>query len=188
MKRNLIPEGQISIFPAEVMTELFRHPQPPPAPKLDLPFPQTASIDQERAARILDASRRTVRRLCERELLKHYRIGGRNVGSLRIEYWSLVTYCDELRMKAGVRPRAALAKNTRPKDRDILPFPTDETVTVDFVTDKLDCGRQLVLDMIEEGKLTAYRLIDEPNASWRIWVRSLERYIESLHRQARQKL
>jgi hypothetical protein len=183
MRRPVCPDNQIDIFPRETMERLFAHPIVVP-PKLDLPFPRNAEISSERVAEILDISVRTLGRLLDRGLLRHYEIDGGLRNHWRIEFASLVQYCNTLREQADMPPCKLPGKGLRPRAEDLLPFPKADTVDIDFVADKLDCGRTMVLQLVQAGRLRAYRLYDWPAVPWRIDVRSLETYIQGLHSQA----
>jgi len=56
-----------------------------------------------------------------------------------------------------------------------------DTITIAEVRAALDCDRKPVLYMIDEGVLTAYQVrLLAAESPWRIYRRSLERYMESL--------
>jgi hypothetical protein len=182
MRRPLCPEGQEHIFPPDVMAALSSHTVVAP-PKLALPFPRNEEISMDRVAEILDISPRTVRRLHKSGHLHGYVMGRKAVGATRLQYSSLVTYCDQLRLRYGFPARRPPAKGFRTNPRDLLPFSKEFTCTLKFAMDALDCGQKLITDLLESGSLDGYRL-NGGSSSWRIDVRSLERYIESLRRQA----
>lgn len=182
MKRAVCPVGQIDIFSPEEMEKLFAH-QHQELPKLELPIPQRDEVDTIRVAAILHVNPVTVCRLCERGDLKSYTLGGRKTSGWRISFTGVLEFCDRLRLRAGIPPRKPAPRGFRPKDEEILPFPWGETIDLPFAMDQLNCGRAKVLQLIESGRLTAYRLIDDSTGPWRIHRRSLERYIASLHRQ-----
>ena len=156
--------------------ELFDTPAPLAelAPKLVLPFQRSEEVDINRVARILGVNRTTVCRMLEAGVIHNFRIGR---GRPRIEYNSVVEYCDRLRVEYRISSRAVLPlKGRRHRDRDLLPFPLDETIGVSDVRAMLDCPRETVQFLIEEGTLIGYKLSDS-GSPWRIWKRSVERSI-----------
>jgi hypothetical protein len=184
MRRPVCPDNQIDIFPPETMAELFAHKDAPPAPKLDLPFPRNAEVSFDRVAEILDVSASTLRRLLKKNFLRHYPIAGKRVSYARIEFASLVDYCNSLRAQCDLPPCPVPPRGLRPRADDMLPFPKADTVTIDFVTERLECGETLVLGLIEDGTLRAYRFVIGGRSTWRIDVRSLEAHIQKMHEHA----
>lgn len=150
------------------------------APKIALPFQRSAEVDMRRARKILGISGQTVQRMIRAGLLRGYP----GIGGTRIEYQSIVAHCNDLRLQyhisAASSPRAAVG---RQRDRDILPFPLDETIYTADAMVRLDCSKQAVLHLIEEGALVAYRVGASlgAGAPWRIHEKSLDRYLASLH-------
>jgi hypothetical protein len=171
----------------ESQFEMFEAAAPPSgrAPKLALPFQQSEAIDVTRVCRILDTNKNTVIRLLREGYLSGYQVHRSKYW--RIEYSSVVDYCNRLRVEYRIGTRAVVpAGGFRVKDKALLPFPPAETLTIEDVREVLDCGRKAVLYMIDEGVLTAYQLkLGAPESPWRIYRRSLERYMESLWAQAR---
>ncbi|MFC6645487.1 helix-turn-helix domain-containing protein [Granulicella cerasi] len=182
MKRRTCIEGQTHIFSPEVMATITGH-RIRSVPNLALPFPRTAEVSVERVSEILGVSTRSVLRLVQAKLFAAYSPGGPGTMT-RIKFDSLVEFCDNLRLAAGVAPRKPSPKGLRPRADDLLPFSLEDTITTERVMDVLDCGKTLVTELIEAGTLTAYKIINKPSAPWRIDVRSLERYMEKLRAQA----
>ncbi|QHN04385.1 hypothetical protein FTO74_14210 [Granulicella sp. WH15] len=156
-------------------------------PKLALPFQASATIDVDRASKILDVSRITMRRMLEKELFRAYYLMDRPT-CWRIEYDSVVDYCDRLRVHYAISiPRSPLGPGRkRRRDEELLPFPKEQTVGVGLVMKVLDCSSPTVSALIESGTLVAYQiLINQPGSPWRIYRPSFERYVASLHQMAR---
>lgn len=155
-----------------------------PGPRLDLPFQQAEAVDARRVAKILAVSHHTVVRMMNRKLLRNYRVGL----NWRIEYESVVEYCNELRVAYRVSEHQLLRKPARGRlrDEDLLPFPIAQTIYAKEVERRLDIGRRPVIYLIEQGDLVGYQiLIDAAASPYRIYRPSFERYLASLHAQAR---
>lgn len=147
--------------------------------KIALPFQRSAEIDLRRARLILGVSGQTMVRLIRAGSIR----GHLYLGAYRIEYQSLLSYCDELCLKYMIaRPRPAKSPLGRIRDRDMLPFPLDETVYMKDVTARLDCSIQAAIHLIEKGALVAYKVgVDGAGAPWRVHDKSLDRHIATLH-------
>ena len=184
MKRAACPEGQIDIFPEQLMAELFAH-QMPAAPLPPLPFPRNAEVDVARACRILDTNQKTVERMLREKLLRGYKIkaGKKGRPTYRIEHASVVEYCDNLRILHHIAPRKATA-SSRPPDNSILPFPPSETISVQEVADHLGVAPTTVRKLFDSGSLIAYQLIVDSKSPWRISRPSLVEYLQDLRRDA----
>jgi excisionase family DNA binding protein len=153
------------------------------APKLELPFQRTQEIDTERAASILGVSKKTLRRILEKQLIRAYRTGDHKA-PWRIEYSAVVEYCDKLRVQYCISDKRVglSASRRRYRDHELLPFPLDQTIYVAEVRERLKCSHEVVVHLIESGSLVGYQLLFEQQGSpWRIHEPSLDRYIASLH-------
>jgi len=156
------------------------------APKLGLPFQKTQEIDVERARKILGVSKWTMRRMLENHLIRAYRARDKR-GSWRIEYSSVVEYCDKLRVQHCISSSRINLEGTRRRnrDRELLPFPLDETIYVAKVQERLECGATAVVHLIETGDLVGYQVLFETTGCpWRIHAPSVDRYLASLHAMA----
>lgn len=158
-------------------------PQTERAPKLGLPFQKTQEIDVERASSILGVTKSTMRRMLDNHLVRAYRAKDKR-GTWRIEYSSIVEYCDKLRVQHCISAnRVSLAgTRRRHRDRELLPFPLDETVYVAEVAERLECCAMTVAHLIETGSIVGYQVLFEtPGCPWRIHGPSVDRYLASLH-------
>jgi hypothetical protein len=165
--------------------ELFEgfEPQAAHAPKLALPVQSAMEIDVQRLRRILGVSDKTVHRMLESGSIRGYRVPHTQNASWRIEYTSVVEFCDQLRIRFCIADRRAGLGGIRKRYRDseLLPFPLDETIYSPQVEDQLGCSSQAVVHLIETGKLVGYQLVpDKRGSRWRIHALSLDRYIASL--------
>jgi len=163
--------------------ELFDHPghEAERPPKLALPFQRKAEIDPKRIARILGTSPSTVMRMVRSGLIRSITLP--NEKRPRIEYDAVVEYCNRLRLEYRISTRI-LGKlhGRRYRDEDLLPFPLRDTISVQVVEKALECTKETVRCLIEEGVLVAYQVwIGQRGSPWRIQRQSLERHIESLH-------
>ena len=124
------------------------------APKLELPFQGSAQIDLKRLQRILGIDPRTMRRMIHEKAFRSFC----GPSGRRIEYDSVVDFCNKLRVEFGISACSAI----------------------------LDCSVGACIGLIDEGKLVAYKIRNgHIKCPWRIHRPSLERYIASLHAQAR---
>jgi hypothetical protein len=148
------------------------------APKLALPFQSSEEIDLQRFRKILGISGSTARRMLHARTVRSYP----GPSGLRLEYDSVIAYCSRLRLHYRIPERRLPRAGGRLGDRDLLPFPLDETIYVSEITEILRCSTGSIISLIDEGKLTAYQIaIDTPGCPWRVWRTSLQRYVESLH-------
>jgi hypothetical protein len=153
------------------------------APKLELPFQRTQEISSERTAAILGVSMMTVLRMLDKKLLRAYR-ASKQRSPWRIEYASVVEYCDRLRVQYCISDkRVGLGGSRRRyRDRELLPFPLDQTIDIAEVRERLQCTHNVAVHLIESGSLVGYQvLFERPGSAWRIHAPSLDRYLASLH-------
>ncbi len=153
-------------------------------PRLELPFAVAETIDVQRASLILHVSKATVLRLRKLGRLRGYQ--HQMSSSWHIEYTSVVTFCDDLRVRYAIpdkRPRLS-RPGLRWRDDQLLPFPFSDTIGSSHVATRLNCDRVKVGFLCQEGRLLSYRLLDEDGSPWRIYAPSLEAYIQRLHDQA----
>jgi excisionase family DNA binding protein len=168
--------------------ELFESfdPQVSRAPKLGLPFQKTQEIDVERVRKILGVSKQTIRRMLDNKLIRAYRAEDK-WGSWRIEYSSVVEYCNKLRVLHAISDkRVGLGGSRRRyRDHELLPFPLDQTVYVAEVQERLECSATAITHLIDSGKLVGYQVLFEtPGCPWRIHAPSVDKYLASLHAMA----
>lgn len=155
------------------------------APKLELPIQRSKEIDMKRACQILGANPKTVTKMLENQMIRGYRHIASNA-PWHIDYDSVVEYCDNLRILYCIRDaRPRLAGRARHRDREILPFPLDETIYMDEARKRLDLTTVAVIHLIQAGALVGYQIIfEQMGCPWRIHAPSLERYLASLHAMA----
>lgn len=156
------------------------------APKLGLPFQKSQEIDVERARKILGVSQMTMLRMLRNKLIRAYRTGNKR-GTWSIDYNSIVEYCDRIRVLHCISTqRVGLSGSRRRyRDRELLPFPLDETVYIAEVQERLQCGATAVTHLIERGSLVGYQVLFETNGCpWRIHAPSVDKYLASLHAMA----
>ena len=152
------------------------------APRLSLPVQRSEAIDAPRLRRILGVSKATAHRMITQKCFNAERVPGG--ARWLIEYNSVVTYCDSLRLKYNISDRVLgpAPKGRRHRDADVLPFPLTETIGVPDVTRVLDCTDAVVMCLLDEGALIGYQLLaGRRSCPWRIYEPSLARYIASLH-------
>lgn len=157
-----------------------------PAPLAALPFQRSQEVEAARVRRILHVSLNTVHRLLRKGLIRGYSCGAGNSLQWRIEYDSVVAYCDRLRVENGVSDRAVGRLNARGRrrDADLLPFPMAETCSVAEAAARIGRSESSVTKMIECGRLVAYQvLIGHAGSPWRVHTPSVDRYLLSLHGQ-----
>src|ERR1039458_922500 len=96
--------------------------------KLALPIQRSAEVDIARVAGIFGVTVASARGMAEDGLFP----GSYKVSVLtpwRINYDSVVAYCDRLRLEYRISARMApLAPGRRHRDEDLLPFPLTETI------------------------------------------------------------
>jgi len=181
MKPHCERESQFELFetgaPAAELT-----------PKLALPFQRSQEIDIRRVAKILAVGDITAYRMVRAGLFPGaYQVSGSKQQQWRIAYSSVVEYCNRLRLEYRISSRAVTPiPGRRHRDEELLPFPMAETIGVAEVRAALDCTHKAVLHMLDEGTLTGYQvLILTRGCPWRIYSRSLDRYLSSLRTTAR---
>lgn len=171
---------------SDAQFELFESPTPAAErpPKLELPFQRSAEIDKARVAKILGVSHATASRMVEAKLFRAYRSPGEKI--LRIEYDSVVAYCNRLRLEYRISEKMIeRPRGRRLRDEDLLPFPLKDTISLKEVCRVLDCDGSAAQRLIEEGALTGYQVqIGRAGCPWRVHLPSLERYVASLHAEA----
>src|ERR1035438_4844091 len=152
------------------------------ASQMVLPFAEKEYIDNRRASHILGVGRSTVQRMAEIGLLSWIDYG--KPSWKRINYRSLVEYCNHLRREHNIPDRRLplSAPYLRYPDVDLLPFPLIETATAQEAMRALGFEKlDHIVGRIEEGCFEAYQLV--PRAPWRIWRPSLRDFINrSTHR------
>lgn len=167
--------------------ELFEGFEPEGArtPKLTLPVQTVGEIDMRRLCRILGITIRTAQRMMEKGILRGYRVP--HVGNAwRIDYGSVVEFCDRLRVRYCISDSRARLEGIRRRYRDseLLPFPIAETIGAHEVKEALDCAIHTIAHLVESGYIIGYQLFPEKRGSlWRIHKPSLERYLASLRPQ-----
>jgi|SRR6185437_573286 len=169
-------DSQFELFEGEL-------PRADATPRLELPIQRSQEIDLARAMNIYGCDRETVRRMLLAGILRGaYQIPGST--RWRIPYNSVVEHCDLLRLHYRISDTAIKRPHRgRLKDRDLLPFPLDETITFADAINVLDCSQRAIFHMLDEGVLVGYQLLPNTNRSrWRIWRPSLERALDNLRR------
>ncbi len=176
-------EDQPDLFPADAMPFVCARRQPPVALP-PLPFQRNQEIDVERAARILAVTPSSIHRMVRERLLRAYSIqdAERSNQFLRVEYASVLEFVDNLRRCYHLPPRPHTAG--RPLDRDILPFPMSETITLEEVYGHLDISRNTALKLLDTGEISGYKLRPVGNSPWRIGRPSFVAYLHGLRRAA----
>jgi hypothetical protein len=156
------------------------------APKLGLPFQESERVDVRRVGEILGVSKGTVIRMVHAGLFRHYRIGSGAGWNLRIEYQSILDYCNMLRIHYLISERNLLRKPAKGRllNQHILPFALADTIGIEEVTRRLSIARVTAIHLIESGDLVGYQIQIAPASPWRIYAPSLERYLATLHAQA----
>ena len=72
----------------------------------------------------------------------------------------------------------------RQPDDKLLPWPMSQSINVARAATMLGCSSSTVLNMIEEGRIRAYKLRpDRAHSPWRIEYDSVLAYINRLERQ-----
>jgi hypothetical protein len=145
--------------------------QRPITPGCLLPIPENKVIDADRAAGILNVSRTTIWDLLDEKLLRGYQLGRSQPWN--ILYDSVVELCDDLRLRFHIadRRKRKLKPGQRWRDDELLPFPAEDTISLNEAAVGLGSQRKIVLHLIEEGKFDAYQLYER--GSWRISKSSL---------------
>ena len=176
----------------EAQYEIF--PEPLPAmeaiPRLALPIQRSAEIDIPRLASIFGITLASARNMAKDGLFP----GSYKVSDLtpwRINYDSVVAYCNSLRLQYRISPRLVpLAPARRHRDEDLLPFPLKDTIYVLEVCTTLDCSRDTVSHLLDTGAIVGYRVRsqDVTGNRWRIYRLSLEQYMATLRSSAQSRV
>ena len=151
-------------------------------PQLRLPFPDVKTIDVARCCAILHIVPATVYRLLRTPLSfdsEEMSLRGYNTmrnAPIRIEYASMVRFCDALRERHGIPDRRPAPVFGRWRDEDLLPFPWADTITSYDAAEVLNVDRTKVLLRIEAGQFEAYQIVRM--SDWRISRSSLAKAIE----------
>lgn len=145
--------------------------------QLLLPFAEREYIDVMRAANILGIGRSTVYDLHRRGYIEmlDYALHKRK----RVRYRSIIEFCDRLRKQYCIQDRRPPLSHPmfRHHDRDILPFPLDDTMTLEQVAEVLGYVTVIaVRRMVEEGRFEAYQLF--PGSPWRVSKTSFSAYLQ----------
>jgi hypothetical protein len=130
----------------------------------------------------------TVHRMLRDHLLSAYQIRAGKRAPWRIEYDSVVAYCNRLRVHHFISEDRLLRtpKQGRLRDEDLLPFPTEQTIDASEVMRRLGISRETVTGLIQAGHIVGYQiLIETKSCPWRIYAPSLDRYLASLHAEAK---
>lgn len=145
----------------------------PESPQILLPFAEREYIDVQRCCRILGVNETIVRRLAESGLIKL--IDYRRRSRKKVHYLSVVDFCDSLRARYGIPDtRPPLVPPYRYRDEELLPFPLSDTIRSEEALNALSCSYYTLSHLIEEGQITAYRLVHEN--PWRISRSSVAAY------------
>ncbi|MHB1794798.1 MAG: hypothetical protein ACYCPO_07500 [Acidobacteriaceae bacterium] len=151
--------------------------------QLRLPFPDVKTIDVARCCAILHIVSATVYRLLRTPLhagSDEMSLHGYNTmrfAPIRIEYASVVRFCDVLRERHGIPDRRPAPTFGRWRDEELLPFPWADTITTDDAAGVLGIDRSKVLLRIEAGQFEAYQIVGM--SDWRISKTSLAKVIAS---------
>jgi excisionase family DNA binding protein len=151
--------------------------------QLLLPFAEKEYVDVRRAAAILGVGHQTIIDLYASGKIEMIDYAKRK--RKRVRYQSIVDFCERLRTKHSIRDRRPpLSPNFRHRDADLLPFPLEDTMTIDEVVSILGyCSKTPIYLMIEEGRFEAYQL--DVCSPWRISRSSLAEYLKGVHSNAR---
>jgi excisionase family DNA binding protein len=147
--------------------------------QLLLPFAEREYIDVKRAARILGVSHSSVLALYASQQIEMIDYAKRK--RKRVRYQSIVDLCDRLRVRHSIKDRRPPlpAVFFRHKDVDILPFPLEDTLSVEQVMEILGYSSPTpVYLMIEEGRFESYQL--SSRNPWRISRSSLAGYLHTV--------
>ena len=150
-------------------------------PQLRLPFPDVKTIDVARCCAILRIVPATVYRLLRTPLhadpdeMSLHGYNTMRYAPIRIEYASVVRFCDVLRERHGIPDRRPEPKFGRWRDEDLLPFPWADTITSYAAADVLGIDRSKILLRIEAGQFEAYQIVKM--SDWRISKTSFAKVI-----------
>lgn len=149
--------------------------------QLRLPFPDVKTIDAAHCCSILHIVPATVYRLLRTPLHadpEETSIRGYNTmrfAPIRIEYASVVRFCDVLRERHSIPDRRPAPTFGRWRDEELLPFPWADTISTEDAADVLGIDRSKVLLRIEVGQFEAYQIV--AMSDWRISKTSLAKAI-----------
>lgn len=152
-------------------------------PQLRLPFPDIKTIDVARCCSILHVVPATIYRLLrtplddDPEVMSLHGYNTMRHAPIRIEYASVVRFCDALRERHAIRDRRPEPKWGRWRDEDLLPFPWSDTIATEDAAEALSIDRSKVLLRIEAGQFEAYQIVRM--SDWRISRSSLAKVIAS---------
>jgi hypothetical protein len=151
------------------------------SPEEGMHFAEKEYVDSRRARRILGVSPHTLKRLALQGFILWMDYG--SVSWKRVNYQSIVSYCDHLRRQhkiADRRPRLS-APYLRHRDADLLPFPLADTVSGQEAARALGYEKvDSVVSRIEAGCFEAYQTM--PGGNWRVSRSSLQHFIEASQR------
>jgi hypothetical protein len=149
-----------------------------------LPFAEKGYIDSRRARHILRVSAPALGRLAEMGCIRW--MDNSKASWKRVNYQSIVGYCDHLRRQHRIPDRRPPleAPYLRYRDVDLLPFPWSDTVTAQEAARALGYEKvDSVVTRIETGCFEAYQIV--PGSNWRVSRSSLLRFIEGAERRVR---
>lgn len=63
----------------------------------------------------------------------------------------------------------------------LLPWPARETIDVAHAAQMMGCSEKIVRNLIEEGKIQAYKIRDKGSSPWRVRYSSVVAYLEEIH-------
>lgn len=157
------------------------------SPQFVLPFAEREWVDMERACSILgDVNWKTVVRMAQSGMIDmiDYRPGARK----KVRYHSLVEFCNGLRRQWDLPDRRPIlsAPYLRHRDRDLLPFPMQETMDRREAMRALGSShKEIIMQLVREGCFEAYQLM--PGSPWRISRPSFERYLREVYYHPRRR-
>ena len=133
-------------------------------------------VESRRARRILGVSPHTLKRLATMGFILWMYYG---VSWKRVNYQSIVDYCDHLRQQHKIADRRPpLGRGMRYRDVDLLPFPLADTVSGKEAARAMGYEKvDSVVSRIEAGCFEAYQTM--PGGNWRVSRSSLQRFIEA---------
>jgi hypothetical protein len=166
---------------ATIITSLDEE-RAPLAAQILPPFAEKEYIDNRRAQAILGVSRAGIHRMLAMGFIASINYGAHTVK--RINYHSVVSYCDHLRRRHHIPDRRPPLSEPclRHRDCDLLPFPLADTISFQEAMRALGfIHYDGLVGRIEMGCFEAYQIV--PQAKWRISRSSLQLFIEqSKHR------
>lgn len=145
-------------------------------PSLSVTSLRGEGIESERACRILGVGYRTLMRLAKSGLIEWF--DSKKLSWKRVRYYSIVDFCDRLRVEhkiADRRPVLSLPYEHH-RDENLLPFPLLDTVSgVEALAALGYAKTDSLVRLIKDGCFDAYQLI--PQSSWRVSCSSLRAYL-----------